>query len=195
MARDEALRTLLVRVGEGDDEAVREFLARYEREVLMMVRFRLPRAIRNQYESTDFVQAVWKSMLPQLRRTSIGFENERHLLHYLAGMVRNKIFEKHRRLTLTEKYDIAREEPLYVRRGERVEAREIVAPDPTPSQEAQAGECFEQLVHNRTPIEAEVIRLKRDGLSYAEIEARTRVGERSLRRIVDAAWLRLERKS
>ena len=110
----------------------------------MMVRARLPKKLRNQYDSADFVQAVWQSFFSDLPQDAPDFENERHLRQYLAGVVRNKVYEQHRRLTRTEKYDVWREERLYIRRGDRDVPREVVSPDPSPSQAAQAGDRLAQ---------------------------------------------------
>ncbi len=46
--------------------------------------------------------------------------------------------EQHRRLTKTEKCDLRREERLYIRRGDREVPREVVSPEPSPSQTVQA---------------------------------------------------------
>lgn len=195
MAGDEELRALMARAKEGDREAMGEFLTRYEREVLIMVRARLPREIRGQYDSIDFVQAVWKSLIPELQKSARSFENERHLLQFLAGVVRNKVMEQHRRLTRTAKYNVRIEEGLYVRRGGAEQPRELASSDPSPSQMAVERECFTRLTARRSPLEVRVLSLRREGRTYQEIAAETQVDERSLRRIIDAAWARLERRS
>ena len=63
MFSDDELNDLLSRARAGDDDAIRDFLSRFEQEVTTMVRSRLPRKLRTQFDSTDFVQAVWKSLL------------------------------------------------------------------------------------------------------------------------------------
>jgi len=52
----------------GDDTATAKLLSQFEPEVRTMVRIRLPRALRNQFDSMDFVQAVWKSDRIRRRR-------------------------------------------------------------------------------------------------------------------------------
>ncbi len=171
-----------------------EFLTRYQREVLIMVRARLPREIRRQYDSLDFVQAVWKSIIPEIENNARAFENERHLLKYLSGVVRNKVMEQHRRLTRTVKYNVRIEESLYVRRGDRELPREIPSPDPSPSQKAVEQECFARLTAHRPPLEVRVLGMRKEGRTLADIAAETNVDERSLRRILSAAESRLERR-
>jgi RNA polymerase sigma factor (sigma-70 family) len=187
MPVDDDFTDLIARAKAGDQAAIREFLTRFEHEVQMMVRARLPKKLRNQYDSADFVQAVWQSFFSDLPRNVPGFQKVAHLRRYLAGVVRNKIYEQHRRLTRTEKYDVLREERLYIRRGDRDVPREVVSSDPSPSQAAQAGDRLAQLTAGRSPQEVDVIRLRRQGMTFEEIAAETGVKERTARRIIDSA--------
>lgn len=128
---------LLARAKAGDQAAIRVFLTRFGREVQMMVRARLPKQLRNQYDSADFVQAVWQSFFTALPDRAVDFQRAVHLRKYLAGIARNKVYEQHRRLSRTAKYDIGREERLYIRRGTRDVPRDIPSPGPSPSQAAR----------------------------------------------------------
>ena len=94
--------------------------------------------------------------------------------------------EQHRRLTRTEKYDVAREQRLYVRRGDREVLREVISPEPSPSEMAQADDRMEQLTAGRSPRDIEVVRLRLQGLTFVEIAARTRLEERAVRRIIES---------
>jgi RNA polymerase sigma-70 factor (ECF subfamily) len=140
----------------------------------------------------DFVQAVWQSVLTKDGQDLGQFTNARHFRGFLAGVARNKVFEEHRRRTRTRKYSLKREEPLYVRRGDRELPREVPATDPTPSEDAQARDRFAQLIEGRSPQEAEVIELRRRGLTFEEIAAQTGLSERSVRRIIEAIRQRME---
>jgi RNA polymerase sigma-70 factor (ECF subfamily) len=140
----------------------------------------------------DVVQTVWQSFFADLKTSPKEFENSRHLRGFLAGMVRNKVFEQDRRLTRTEKYAIAREEPLYVRRGDREVARDLPAHDPTPSQNLQASDRLALLTAGRPLREAEILRLRQDGLTVDDIAARLGVNEKTVRRAIEAARDRME---
>jgi RNA polymerase sigma factor (sigma-70 family) len=191
MPNDEELAELLKRAKAGDNAAIRDFLAQFEQEVRTMVRSRLPKKLRTQYDSTDFVQSVWQSFF--VDSDDQEFANLQHLRKFLYGMVRNKVLEQHRRLTRTEKYDVAREERLYVRRGHRDIPREVVSPDPSPSQAVQASDRMEQLTAGRSPLEIEVLTLRRQGLTFLEIAERTGLNERTVRRVI--ATVRAEAES
>src|SRR5689334_21021889 len=112
---DVNLAGLIERAKVGNEAAVCDLLRLFEAEVRMMVRVRLPRVLRNQFDSMDFVQAVWQSVFTGPDRDT-RFANIENFQRYLAGVARNKVYEEHRRCTQTKKFDIGREEPLYVRR-------------------------------------------------------------------------------
>jgi RNA polymerase sigma factor (sigma-70 family) len=192
MPNDDEFNELLKRARAGDDRAIRDFLSQFEQDVQTMVRSRLPRKLRSQFDSTDFVQSVWESFFLDGRPVSRDFDTVEHFRGFLFGMVRNKVYEQHRRLTKTEKYDMAREEPLYVRRGDREVIREVVSPEPSPSKAVQASERMAQLTAGRSPREVEVLTLRRQGLSFVEIAARTGINERTVRRVVEEVRSLLE---
>ncbi|WP_165229316.1 RNA polymerase sigma factor [Aquisphaera insulae] len=183
---------LIARARLGDEAAIRAFVAEFEPEVRIMVRGRLPREMRTQFDSMDFVQSVWESFFTDLQERSQDFANVRHLRKFLASVARNKVFEQHRRLTRTEKYALAKEKPLYVRKGGREIERDVLSPDPTPSQNLQARDRLAQLTAGCTPEEVEVIALRRDELTYEEIAERTGLSDRTVRRIIEAARARME---
>lgn len=176
---------LIQRARDGDDDALRS-LHQFEQDIRMMVRVRLPRALRTQFDSMDFVQDVWQSFFRVYSREPQRFTEVQDLRGYLARVARNKVYEEHRRLSLTQKYDVAREEPLYVRKGSREIPREVAASDPSPSQDAQARERLARILEGRTPVEAEVIQLRRQGLTFSEIAEQIGLHERTVRRIMEA---------
>jgi RNA polymerase sigma factor (sigma-70 family) len=186
------LADLIARARAGDEVAASDLLRRFEGEVRMVVRGKLPRALRSQFDSMDFVQAVWTSVLTKDGPDLAPYDNPRRLMAYLAGVARNKVFEEHRRRTQTYKYDLKREQPLYVRRGDRDVPREVPAHDPSPSQDAQAQDRLAQLLKGRSSFERQVVDLRRDGLTYEEIAQRLDVHESAVRRVVDGIRQRLE---
>ena len=195
MGHDDDFTELMRRARSDDPAAVQDFLARFEREVQMMVRARLPKKLRTQFDSVDFVQAVWQSFFSDLRENPRDFANTEHLRGFLAAVVRNKVQEQHRRLTRTEKYDVAREQSLYIRRGDREILREVVSPEPSPSEMVQADDRMAQLTAGRSPREVEVVRLRLQGLTFVEIAARTRMEERAVRRVIESMRSRMEAHS
>src|SRR5262249_8227665 len=161
MDRGDDFTDLMERARSGDPAAVRDFLDRFEEEVRAMVRARLPRKLRPRFDSGDFVQAVWKSFFADSDAPRPEFQNQAHLRGCLGAVVRNRVQEQHRRLTRTAKHNLAREEPLYVSRGDREVPREVVSPDPSPSENVQAADRLEQLMAGFGPREIQVLTLRR----------------------------------
>ena len=176
----------------GDQGATAALLGRFESEVRTMVRVRLPRALRNQFDSMDFVQAVWTSVFAAKGEELASFADAGQFRGFLAGVAKNKVYEEHRRQTRTKKYDLGREERLYVRKGERDILREVRASDPTPSENVQAVDRLDQIIEGRPEQEAQVIQLRRQGLTFEEIATRLGWNERSVRRVIEAARERME---
>lgn len=183
---------LIARVKEGDEAAIGGLIERFGPEVRMMVRRRLPARLRSQFDTVDFTQVVWNSVIADCRDRAEPFEDPRHLLGFLAGVVHNKIAGEFRRRTRTRKYDIGREEPLYVRRGGREVPREVAAADPTPSEAVQADDRLEQIVAGRSPLEVRIVELRREGLTIDEVAARLEMHEKAVRRVLGSIRERLE---
>ncbi len=176
----------------GDEAAMAAVLGRFESEIRTMVRVRLPRILRSELDSMDIVQAVWTSVFAANGDAIRNFTDPGQLRGYLAGVARNKVYEEHRRRTRTKKYDLHREERLYVRKGDRDIPREVAATDPSPSENLQAGDRYGQLIEGRSPNEIRIIELRRQGLTFEEIGREVGLNERSVRRVIDEARKRLE---
>jgi RNA polymerase sigma-70 factor (ECF subfamily) len=182
-AMDDAdLADLIARAKAGDSQASDE-LRRLENDIRMIVRVRLPRKLRNRFDSMDFVQSVWESFLSDEERKNLHFKDQDHLRGYLAGMARNKVLEADRR-SRSLKYNLAREEPLYLRRGDREVPRDVTAAEPTPSEDAAARDRLDQIMAGRSPLEAKLIELRLAGLNFDEIAAQVGLHERTVRRMM-----------
>lgn len=191
---DNSFRSLVQRARAGDDDAAAELLRAFEPEVRTMVRVRLPRLLRPQFDSLDFVQAVWKSVVSAWDQPDHDFENAGHFRGFLAGVAQNKVFAEYRRRTRTRKYDLGREEPInFERKGGR-QQQALIADDPTPSEEAQLHDRVEWLAAGR-PRETRVVELLQQGSTQEEISALLGVSDRTVRRIIEgfkARWRQRE---
>jgi RNA polymerase sigma factor (sigma-70 family) len=183
---------LIAQVKDGDEAAIGRLIERFGPEVRMMVRRRLPARLRSQFDTVDFTQVVWSSVIVDCRERPEPFEDAKHLLGFLAGVVHNKIAQEYRRRTRTRKYDISREQPLYIRKGDRDVPREVAADDPTPSETVQADDRLEQLVAGRSPLEVRIVELRREGLTIDEVAERLGLHEKAVRRVIDSIRSRME---
>ena len=176
----------------GDEIAIRQVVREFEDDVRKVVRARLPRALRSQFDSMDFVQKVWGSFWAGDSDPTQVFDNRRHLRGYLAGMVGNKVLAEYHRQTRTEKYDLTREEPLYLRKGDRTTPREIPSKDPSPSQAALVEDRIDELTAGRDGVDRDIVRLRSEGLTHREIASQVKRDERTVRRVLEAVQQRWE---
>ncbi len=184
-ARDPVdLSSLIERAQSGDTEAI-DCLQGLEQEIRMMVRVRLPQELRTQFDSMDFVQDVWQSFFRVFHEDPERLRNVQHLRGFLAGVARNKVFEEHRRQTKTRKYDLGRQEPLYIRRGDREVPRDVPSRDASPMENAEAQDRLAKLLAGQHPRAGEILELRRQGLTFEEIATRVGLNERTVRRVVD----------
>ena len=96
----------------------------------MMVRVRLPRSLRSQFDSMDFVQAVWQSVFAGRARTWAGSPTPGTSAASWRGWPGTRSSRSTGGARGPKKYDLEREEPLYVARASREVPREVAAPDP-----------------------------------------------------------------
>lgn len=179
-----------MRARAGDSASVGILLSHYEREIRLVVRHKLPRRLRGRYDSMDFVQSVYQSIMTDwIDSTFAGFETPAQVSAYLRNTAANKVLEIYRRETRTQKYDIGREVSISsLEQGSpdsQVAFLEPVSPDPSPSQQAMAGDLKEKLVRGRPAVVGQILDLREEGLTFQEIADRVGLSERSVRRTLE----------
>jgi RNA polymerase sigma factor (sigma-70 family) len=189
-ARQE-FETLMQRVRAGCPEAAQEVFQRFSPHVRRVVRRHLARRLRRQFDSHDFLQAVWASFftIPEDRYT---FEQPDDLVNFLARIATNKVIEAFRQRFRTQKNDITREQPIGGQPiGETAVTAEPAARLPTPSQLAIAEERWRLLLHNQPAPRQRVLELLRQGHTLGEASEQTgehpKVIQRLLRKLSERA--------
>lgn len=175
-APDATLAELLERLRCGDEAAATAVFEAYEPYLRMVVRRQLSAALRAKFDSADIVQSVWADLLRGFRVAGWQFPDPEHLRAFLVKATRNRFIDRLRH----HLGELEREQPLLDSDADGVPA----SAEPDPSEVAQAGDVWEQLLAMAPPTHAEVLRLKRQGRSLAEIAAATGLHESSVRRIL-----------
>jgi RNA polymerase sigma factor (sigma-70 family) len=188
--RDVEIAAFLERIRDGDEEAARELLTRYEAEVRLVVRRQLPRLLRSRFDSLDFLQSVWGSFFHRVRSGPADFEDSRHLVAFLARAAKNKVIDEYRRAA-SRKQDMRREEPL----ENHDRPRDLAAAGATPSQVAEAREAFGRLRDLLPEDRRTLLELKAQGLSSREIGERLGLSERTVQRAIEDLRRRAEAES
>lgn len=184
---------LLKRVQDGEEEAIGILLSVFEKEIRLIVRHRLPRRLRARYDSMDFVQSVYQSIITDWRsEPPTNFQNPAQVRAYLQAIASNKVLEIYRRETRTQKYDISREVSGLVRgtasaadHTRREKQIDPVSSDPTPSKHVQAQDLMDKLTRGKPAVVARVLILRNEGRTFDEIGKMVGLSERSIRRMVD----------
>jgi len=177
---DSQFTQLMTQVEEGSQDAAWELIEQYGPHIHRVVRRRLNKKMRQRYDSTDFLQSVWKSFFRRPSRMA-GFEHPEQLIRHLVVMARNKVVDEVRR-EATQARDASREEPLEWEDGPR---EELAAVRDTPSQIAMARECWNGIMDQLPPHGRKVVQLRITGATYVEIAESLQMNERTARRVID----------
>jgi RNA polymerase sigma factor (sigma-70 family) len=164
----------------GSPAALGELLTRNTEYVRAAVRRLLPDRLRAEYDSLDFVQAVWASVadIPPER---CQFANPDALVGFLAEVAEHKVIDVVRRRYHTQRRDIRRERPLVNQDSQSLALRD---PGPSPSQWAIGAERWAALLQQLPPGYRAVAERLREGYTQKEIAERTGVSLRQVERIV-----------
>lgn len=177
---------LMSRVRSGDPEALQLICERYVGHIHRIVRRKLDERLRRQFDSLDFLQDVWASMVA-ISPDRFTFESPEQLIQYLAQMATNKVIDAHRQHLGTEKRDLNRQQVL-----DPASLNQVLNRQPTPSQVAVAQERWENLVNGLNPTQRSVVELLRQGHTYTEIGNRLNIHPKAIQRLVNLLSKRLE---
>ena len=180
-AAEGEFRQLLEQVQSGSQDATCELVDRYGPHVIRAVRRKLSKAIRAQFDSLDFAQAVWHSFFAAPERL-VEFDRPDDLVRYLAALAHNKVIDEIRRRLATEKYNVNRERSLDD--SARGMSRGLAARHPSPSEVAIADELWTRLLRGRPQRHQEILKLRREGNTHQQIADRLGVNERTVRRVI-----------
>ena len=152
---------LMERVRAGDAEASRELFERYGQEIQLIVRRRLSKRLRSQFDSLDFAQDAWVAFF-DISPEQYTFQTPEELLTFLTHLARHKLIDAYR-----QRYH-------GVKRNQRIERRlrpekEPPARQPSPSQLALAEDEWDRMLLNKPPKLRKALEMLRAGYSRIEI--------------------------
>lgn len=170
----------LAEAQKGDQSAWETLFRECYPKVRRVVRRKLDRSMRSLYDSTDFASDVMKSLAANLDH--LNFPSVESLIAFLAHVAEQKVIDEYRKRH-TLKRDVNRERRLT---SSDPEAGPVQLPScaPSPSQWAQANEVNEHLMNRQDAIERDIIRLKKEGYSTADIADETGWNIRKVQRFL-----------
>ncbi len=90
------LDDLLRKLGNGNDGEAEQAFRAYEPYLRMVVRRRLPSALRSKFDSLDVVQSVWADVLLGFRQNRWHFADAAHLRTFLVRLTCNRFIDRAR---------------------------------------------------------------------------------------------------
>jgi RNA polymerase sigma-70 factor (ECF subfamily) len=172
----DTLRPLLDRITVGDPDALDRAFVAYEPYLRLVVRRQLNASLRAKFDSVDVVQSIWADLLSGFRAGVWHFDSPEQLRNFLVRATQNRLTDRVRRegpaLRLERPMDAGGLDSLSVPRPSTCTAR------------LEAEELWERLLTLCAPQHRGLLALKRQGISLAEIAARTGLHESSVRRIL-----------
>jgi RNA polymerase sigma-70 factor (ECF subfamily) len=174
--------SLMEQVRAGCPDAARAVFEKYSPHIRRTVRRRLAKRLRTQFDSVDFLQAVWASffLTPSEQYT---FASPAELVRYLCATAEHKCIDAYRRGMGTQKRDLSRE-MLLTDLGQNLEVVQPLDRSPTPSQTAAWNELWERLNRCESPKLRRVAELLRQGRSYRQIAAECGLPASALKRFL-----------
>jgi RNA polymerase sigma factor (sigma-70 family) len=173
---DESLTAVVEKLSKGDHTAAETIFRAYEPYLRQVVRRQLDAHLRTKFDSVDIIQSVWSDLLQGFRKSAWSFEDADHLKAFLVTATRHRFVDRARR----HRTALKKEEAAAINNLDEVVATNL----PRPSQVVQAMDLWELMLAECRPAHREILQLKRDGLTIAEIAARIGLHEDSIRRIL-----------
>jgi RNA polymerase sigma-70 factor (ECF subfamily) len=169
------------RLNEGDVNAAEEIFRIYEPYLRMVVRRRLSQELRVKFDSVDIVQSAWADLWNGFRSARWKFADPARLRGFLVKATLNRLIDhvRQHRQAMTHERGI---------RPGNIELLAVAAG--RPSETVQTHELWDQLLAACPAEHHELLRLKQQGLSSAEIAAKVGLHESSVRRIINDVWRR-----
>lgn len=182
--QDPRFQQLLTAVEKREPGAAAAIVKEYGPVILRTVRRRMNHRLRERFDSEDFAQAVWASFFGQISVLP-KFGSADDLAAFLGRMACNKVIDAGRKRETRSEQNSSDEEISNTTTDHRLQVSQ-----PTPSQFAVANEHWHNLARGERDRIVQVLQLRRDGATHAEIAAAMGVSERHVRRILS----RLSRK-
>jgi RNA polymerase sigma factor (sigma-70 family) len=173
---NDSLEAVLVRLNSGEQSAVEEMFVAFEPYMRMAIHRRIAGSLRAKFDSADVVQSVWADLVDGLRESRWVFASIEQFRAFLIKMTRNRLIDRLR----SHRHSLDHEIKLPLERVEALPADRI----PRVSEDFYADELWQQMVEACPAAHYELLTLKHQGASIAEIAERTKLHEGSVRRIL-----------
>jgi RNA polymerase sigma factor (sigma-70 family) len=171
-----ALDSLMARLNAGDEAALKQMFVAFEPYMRMVVRRRIAGSLRAKFDSADVVQSVWADVVQNLRAARWKFENLDQFRALLMTMTRNRFIDRLRKHQASLRHEVS----LPKLGGDALPADRC----PRVSENFYADELWQQMIEVCPSAHLQLLAMKRQGATIAEIARRCNLHEGSVRRIL-----------
>lgn len=177
-ARFHRLRSL---IENKSPEALETLVSEHSQTLASFIRRQISPRMRSQYETFDFQQAVWQSLLEDLDRLG-SFDTEEQMKTHLFRIAKSKVIDAFRHLVKRQTNEVPNSSIL--REGESTYDPDAVpSADPTPSYVAGSREEYDRLIDRLPDKYRPIIPMLNDGHNFTEVANQIGVSERTIRRL------------
>jgi RNA polymerase sigma-70 factor (ECF subfamily) len=176
-------------LAEGDEQVVGEFWREYGKRLQALASGYLNSRLQRREGPEDVVQSVCRTFLRRSRAGEFDLADRDALWGLLCAITLAKVRQK-ARYHGREKRRYDRERYLD---NSRVGGKPLMDTEPTPAEAAEFADEMHQLLSGMDEEERQVVSMKLERFTYAEMAERLGCSERTVRRIVKRVQERLKR--
>jgi RNA polymerase sigma factor (sigma-70 family) len=176
------------RVAEGDAEAAAEFWKQYGGRLQGLAAEYLTSRLYRREGPEDVVQSVCRSFLMRARAGQFHLEDRDSLWRLLCAITLTKVRQK-ARYHGRQKRSYDQERPL---EAEGADGPPVLSPEPTPAEAAEFADQLERLLSEMDEEERQMVQLRMEQCTHAEIAERLGCSERTVRRLLKRVQNRLK---
>ena len=172
----------------GDHEAARELFTRFATRLVSLARSRMDARLQQKVDPEDVMQSVYKSFFARAAEGQFEFDNWDNLWTILAVITLRKCGHRVEFFRAACR-DIRREQvPAAFNADESIASFQAIARDPQPSEAFLLTETLERVMQQLDEREQQVLTLRLQGYSTAEIAPLVQRTDRTVRLVLE--WIR-----
>jgi RNA polymerase sigma factor (sigma-70 family) len=190
MDTDEQWDTMLRGLVDGDERAYAEFWNAYGNRLNAVARRRLPAGLQRRVEPEDVVQSVCRTFFRRVTQGKLRLSDSESLWRLLCAITLAKT-RMQIRFHLQQRRNLNREAKPQAA-GENRSSWQPAADEPGPEEAALFSDQLASILAELAQQEQQVVALKLEGLTNAEVASQLNCSERTVRRITNRLRQRFE---
>lgn len=184
MDDDKLFQQLMEQLKGGDQDTAGLVFNRYARRLIGLAASRLPAPVRAKEDPEDAVMSAFKSFFARQKKGEFQPEDWDELSTLLTYLTVCKVDRRIRKY-LAGKRDVRRETAPAANEDGETSGFQAAAPDPTPAEAAMLTDTVQELMARLEPVDQQILTMRLQGHTTAEIAAAVSKSERTVFRVLD----------